>query len=205
MIKKYALISFQKVINLALSLDEALPKKLLEVEGKTIQINILPLNISFFMIFRQGTIELVESINDEADTIIESSPIGFIRLSYLPASQARSLFNDNIKISGDIELGTRIKQLFDTMDIDWEGQLAQFTGDAIAHQVGTFARKSFSFVENIKESMKSNLSNYLQEEIKLFPPREEIEDFFNDIDALSLQVERLDAQIIQLLAFYETD
>ena len=110
------------------------------------------------------------------------------------------MFNDKIKISGDVELGQHVKQLFDEIDIDWEGHLAQFTGDIIAHNVGSIIRRGLAFKEQLNTSIRLDLSEYLQEELRVFPPKEEIEDFFNDIDELSLSVERLDAKIVKLLA-----
>ena len=136
----------------------------------------------------------------QADTIIHSNPIGLIRLSLLPASKARSLFNDKIRMSGDIELGQQVKKLFDDMDIDWEGHLAHFTGDVVAHQIGSFVRKGMEFKKQFSHSMRHNMTEYLQEELRVFPSRNELDDFFNDVDELSLNVERLQAHINQLMS-----
>jgi ubiquinone biosynthesis protein UbiJ len=118
-----------------------------------------------------------------------------IRLSLLPASKARSLFNGHIQISGDIELGQHVKQLLDSIDIDWEGYLGQFTGEIVAHQIGRIVKKSTDFTTQLRVSIKEQLSEYVHEECRLFPPQEEVEDFYNDLDALSLRVERLEAHL----------
>jgi ubiquinone biosynthesis protein UbiJ len=136
----------------------------------------------------------------EADTTIISSPLGLIRLSFLPASKVRSLFNDQIKITGDTELGQQVKKLFDELDIDWEGHLAQFTGDVVAYQLGSLFRKGREIKDHAGASLRQNISEYLQEELRFFPPREEIDDFFMDIDEMSLSVERLTARVNQLMA-----
>lgn len=129
--------------------------------------------------------------------------MGLIRLSLLPASKARSLFNDKIRMKGDIELGQQVKKLFDEMDIDWEGHLAHFTGDVVAHQIGTFVRKGRAFKKKLDESMRQNISEYLSEELRVIPTKYELEDFFAEVDELSLSVERLQAHINQLLNHYE--
>lgn len=139
------------------------------------------------------------------DTIIHSSPLGLIRLSFLPASKARSLFNDKIRLSGDVELGQAVKNLFDELDIDWEGHLAHFTGDVVAHQVGSLFRQGLAFKKQLQESLHLNMSDYLHEELRAFPSREEINDFFNDIDQLALDVERLQAHVNQLKGKHEID
>ena len=42
--------------------------------------------------------------------------------------------------------------------------------------------------------MKANVTEYLQEEANVFPPKEEVEDFFSDIDELALAADRLEAK-----------
>ena len=53
--------------------------------------------------------------------------------------------------------------------------------------------------------MRQNVTEYLQEELRAFPSRNELDDFYNDIDELSLDVERLQAHVNQLLSAHETD
>lgn len=199
MIKKYSLIALQKAINQALMLDEATPKKLAALDGKLLEIIISPLNVFFFIQFSESKLKLLATCDKKPDTIIHSSPLGLIRLSLLPASKVRSLFNDKIKISGDILLGEQVKKLFDELDIDWEGHLAHFTGDVVAHQIGNFVQNGKLLKQKLTRSLWQNTSEYLQEEARIFPSSEEISDFFNDIDELSLKTERLAAHINQLV------
>jgi ubiquinone biosynthesis protein UbiJ len=199
MIKKYSLTILQKAINHALALDESMPARIQALDGKVLEIVISPLNVNFFICFVQNELQLHAENEGPANTVIRSSPLGLIRLSLLPASKMRSLFNDDINISGDIELGQQVKKLFDEMDIDWEGHLARFTGDVVAYQVGSFFRQGFAFKRQVSNSMQHNLTEYLQEELRAFPPREEVDDFFKDVDDLSLRVERLAAHVNQLL------
>ncbi|CAM4384730.1 MAG: Ubiquinone biosynthesis accessory factor UbiJ [Legionella sp.] len=205
MLKKYSLKALQKAINTAILLDEQMPLKLQELNGKTLEMIIAPLNVRFFIQFNQGTVELLDHSEDEADTVIHSSPLGLIRLSLLPASKARSLFNDKIRMSGNMELGQQVKKLFDEMDIDWEGHLAHFTGDVVAHQLGSFMRKGLSFTKRIDESMRQNMSEYLQEELRILPSQNELEDFYKEVDELSLSVERLQAHVNHLISRHEID
>lgn len=201
MIKEYSLSLLEKAINHALALDESMLDKLRALRHSVLKIIIRPLNVGFFILFTEnGRLKLVAHHEEKAHTTIQSSPLGLIRLSLLPASKVRSLFNDKIKISGDIELGQRVKALFDTLDIDWEGHLAHFTGDVVAHQVGSFVRRGLAFKQHLGKSLRHNVTEYLQEEYRGVPTREEVEDFFTDIDELSLRVERLEARVHRMRA-----
>ncbi|RUR26983.1 ubiquinone biosynthesis accessory factor UbiJ [Legionella qingyii] len=205
MLKKYSLKALQIAINKAAKLDELMPARLKALDNKTIEIIISPLNVNFFIHFKDGEIILLDCYDREADTVIHSNPLGLIRLSLLPASKARSLFNDKIRMTGDTELGQQVKKLFDEMDIDWEGHLAHFTGDVVAHQIGTFVRKGMAFKKKLNESLQQNVSEYLQEELRVMPTKYELEDFFVAVDELSLSVERLQAHVNQLISRYETN
>lgn len=198
MLKKYSLKALQIAMNRALVLDESMPSKILPLEAKVLEMIVTPLNVNFFIQFQQGSILLLDSYEQVADTVIQSNPMGLIRLSLLPPSKARSLFNDSVHISGNIELGQQVKALFDEIDIDWEGHLAYFTGDVIAHQIGSMFRKGVAIKNQFKASMQNNMTEFLQEELRLLPSKEELNDFFNDVDELSLSLDRLQAHINQL-------
>ncbi|HRD69890.1 MAG TPA: SCP2 sterol-binding domain-containing protein [Legionella sp.] len=199
MLKKYSLKALQLAINQALSLDESMPDKLHALDSKVLEMVITPLNVNFFIQFKDKEIHLIDRYDGEPDTVIHSNPIGLIRLSLLPASKARSLFNDKVRMSGNIELGQDVKRLFDEIDIDWEGHLAHFTGDVVAHQIGSLVKKGLHFKKQFSETMRLNVTEYLQEELRAFPSKEEIDDFFTDIDELSLTLERVQAQVKQLM------
>lgn len=194
-LKSYTLIALQKAVNHALALDELSAEKIAELDGKRLKIIIAPLNVHFFILFiNQEMILKTEDIGIP-DTIIHSSPLGLIRLSLLPSSKVRSLFNDKIRISGDVEIGQKVKKLFDELHIDWEGHLAYFTGDVVAHQIGNFMRHGISFKRRLSDSFRQNLTDYLHDECRLFPSQQELEDFYTEIDELNLSVERLAAHI----------
>ncbi len=203
MLKKYSLKALEKAINHALRLDEQASSKLKALNGKVLEIVLAPLDVRFFIQFNEH-IALLDGFEGPVDTTIHSSPIGLIRLSVLPASQARSVFNENIRISGDVELGRQIKRLFDELDIDWEGHLAHFTGDVVAYQIGSMVRKGLAFKNQFKESLRQNMTEYLQEELQVLPSADELHDFFNDIDELVMDVDRLEAHLQRLVNCHET-
>lgn len=200
MLKEYSLKALQTAINQAMKLDEQMPQKIQKLDGKTLEMVITPLNVNFYIRFKGSEMQLLHRIDGRPDTIIHSNPIGLIRLSLLPTSKARSLFNDKIRISGDIELGQSIKKLFDEIDIDWEGHLAHFTGDVVAHQIGSFVRKGLEFKNQFSTSMQQNITEFLQEELRICPSRNELEDFFAEVDELVLSVDRLQAHINNLMS-----
>lgn len=206
MIKELSLKALQKAINTALSLDATMPERVRALAGKVLEVVISPLEVRFFIRFGEdGSLTLSDRSATAATAVIHSSPLGLIRLSLLPSSKARSLFNDKVRLSGDVAFGEQVKKLFDSMDIDWESHLAHFTGDVVAHQIGTLFRQGRAFKNRLENSLRGSVTEYLQEEARLFPGRQEINDFLSDVDALMLSVERLQARINHLQARHEAD
>lgn len=205
MLKQYSLKALQLAMNQALSLDADIATRMEPLLDKWLEIIIRPLNERLFMGFTPAGIKLETTIQKEADCRIISSPLGLIRLSLLPASKARSLFNDTIEMHGDVEVGQAVKTLFDSVELDWEGHLAQFTGDIIAHKIGSVWRKSFRMGERLHDSMRSNMEEYLHEELRVSPGPEEVEDFCKDVDALVLDAERAEAKLNRLVKRHESN
>ena len=177
MIKKYSLIALQTAINQALKLDLNMPEKISALHGKVVKIIIAPFNVDFYLGFSEQQIQLMDEWEGVVNTVIESSPWGFMRLSLLPTAKTRPLFNSQVTMSGDVALGQAIKQLFDGVDIDWQSHLATLTGDVIAHQVSQMVETGKAYQYRVTNAWQTTLSDYLHEELRWFPPEEEIRDF----------------------------
>lgn len=203
MIKKYSFRALQKAINFALSLDEDTCNKLKNFAGKVIKIHIIPLDVNFYLTFSETEISLLPMYDGYVDTTIASNPMGLIKLSLLPASKVRSLFNDKVKITGNVILGQKVKELFDELNIDWESHLAYFTGDVIAYQIGSLFKRGKMFAAELSSSLLQNATDFMQEELRILPPAEAVKDFAMDVDHLVQEVDRLEAKLNYLLKTYE--
>lgn len=195
MIKSYSLRLLENALNLAMTLDETLPGQLEKFEAKVVQMTLTPFQWSFFMSFSKGKLVLMPTYKGQPDTVISSTPLGLIRLSFLPASKARSLFHDGVHIEGDVMLGQALKRTMDRIDIDWEGHLARFTGDMVAYQLGKGVRDMKRRVNLMQETATCQLKSYLKEDSTPLPTREAILDFCDDVDQLVLAYERLEAKM----------
>ena len=105
-----------------------------------------------------------------------------------------NLFKQDLSISGDIDFGQDVRDLFGQIDIDWEEHLSHFTGDIIAHQLANLFTSTLKNVDEINTTFQQSLTEYLQEETKCLPCREELNDFFDDVDSMKLRVDRLQAR-----------
>jgi ubiquinone biosynthesis protein UbiJ len=98
-------------------------------------------------------------------------------------------------MEGDIQLGMQIKQLFDSLDIDWEGFIAAFTGDAVAHQLAKVTQKVIRKTTSAKTTLHTHMDEYLHHELAILPSKKELAFFYQDVELTMLSVERLEAKV----------
>ncbi len=97
------------------------------------------------------------------------------------------------------ELGQHIKKFWSELNI------AQFSGENGIHQIDSLVNRGIELKKHFTESKHHNIATYLEEGLRVFPSRNERNDFFNKIDDLSLSVERLQAHVNQLMSAHETN
>lgn len=189
----------QNLLNKMILLDPESKKRLSKLEGKvvTIVLNMLS-GINFQLYFNASEIELITSDMQKADTIITGTPLSLLHLSLSPKNR-KKFFAEDVSIEGNVEIGQQVIALFDELEIDWEEYVSLWVGDVPAHNIGRFAKKISLFSKNLRETLYQNINEYMHEEIYLFPPPEELENFFHDVDILRMDVDRLDARVHHLI------
>ena len=70
---------------------------------------------------------------------LAGSPIDLLRASDKTSGHAQ-LFAGNVRIDGDTSIAHRFSDALGGLDIDWEEQLSQLTGDIAAHEIGRGVR-----------------------------------------------------------------
>lgn len=198
MLTQLSLNLIEKTLNHYLSLDPQLAERSKQLNGKSIAIEFKIIPIKFYVLFSSKGLHLLDDYQAPVDTTIRGTPFALAKLGLSTAEQSRSLFADDVEIEGDIELGQAIKQFFDNIDIDWEEQLSRLTGDVAAHQVGNMMRSARDWFSDARQTTQHNATEYVQEELRQFPPREEVNDFFTDIDTLRNDVDRIAARFERL-------
>ncbi|MCB1155828.1 sterol-binding protein, partial [bacterium] len=94
--------------------------------------------------------------------------------------------------------------ILDDMDIDWEEMLSRYTGDIVAHQLGNLVRGANRWLSRSAGVIEQDLGEYLQEEARSLPPRLEVQDWMNEVDAARSDLDRLEARIKRIAVLLET-
>ncbi len=191
--KNFFVTQLQKALNHYLSLDPESAHKLQGLNHKVVTIELSGINISFQLYFIENQISIKHENFLQANTIIKGTPLRLLQMSL--SKNRKQFFADDVAIEGDLELGQQVIDLFDQLEIDWEEYLSQWVGDVPAHQIGRLARGIKQWTEKTRQIFCENMNEYIHEEIEFFPPKEALNDFFEDIDILRMDADRIEARM----------
>ena len=192
-----AFAAFEQLLNQAIRLDPESPSRLTPMHGRVIQLQLLGLGLSLYLIPEPQGFQLLSSFEGEPDCILRGTPLDLANMRSHRDS-ADQLFDGSVVIEGDTALAQRFGEFLTGLDIDWEEQLSRLTGDIAAHEIGNLVRGALGWGKQVNRTTELNLKEYLQEELRLLPGRYEIEPFLSEVDRLRDDVERLEARIQRL-------
>lgn len=193
MIKNMFLPFIQKALNAYINLDPESTARLQPLCGKVATIEFLPFHFNYQCVFTDSEIHVQAEECLVSDVKIGGTPLQM--LGMMMADDKRQFFAEDIRIEGDAELGQRIVELFDQLDIDWEEYMAKVVGDIPAHQVGRLSRGVFGWMQQIRETLTQDMAEFIHEEAAWVPTHEVVEEFFQEVDTLRMDVDRLEARV----------
>lgn len=188
------------LINRYLGMDPLACERLTALEGRVIALELRGLDLRLMFRVQGRGIAFVDEPGLEPDTLLRGTPIGLASLGLGRGNATGTLFSGAVEITGDVETGQAFKAVLDGIEIDWEEQLARYSGDVLAHQIGNAARHAQRWLRHARLTLEQDLSEYLQEELRLVPTRVEIENLIEDIARLAMDAERLEARVKRLLS-----
>jgi ubiquinone biosynthesis protein UbiJ len=205
------LVPFETLVNRCIDQDIKLAQGIAQHSDKTLQLDITSPSVSVQVRFYPASITLLfapDAVNETPDPSMREEaiqPDGRIRGSSLAMmrllterNEARSLVNPAIQISGDSEFVQSVYRLFLDMEINWQEALSRLIGDVPTHGVEQLLRSLGEFGRSTVASVRRNVDEYLHEESRVVPPRNQVEVFDRELDALRLRLDRLQARL-QLL------
>jgi ubiquinone biosynthesis accessory factor UbiJ len=194
MFKNFVLSSLNKALNAYLDLDPESRERCRQLKEKIISIKFLPWDFTFYCLFKEDGIHLSFDESLIAETTIIGTPLQMLGLLADKKNRKR-FFSEDVRLEGNAELGQQAITLFDHLKIDWEEHFSRFAGDAATHHASRLLRKTGEWLGAVDKSMSQNINEYVHEEAKWLPSREALKDFFADIDAARMDVDRLESRI----------
>lgn len=186
----------EKILMKSLALDPESAARIQKLAGRVVKIELKGTPVRFQMIFKEGGVEWLWENFVPEDLLIAATPLSFLQLK---TARGREGFSSgDVTVTGNMLLAQEVMALFDQFDPDWEEWLSGWVGDVPAHSAGRLVRRIRGFAREAGQRLAGNVSEYLQEEAALCPPRRALQDFYRDVDDLRLSLDRLEARLTRL-------
>lgn len=190
----YAML--EQAINRYIELDPDYSQKLTPLYGSIIEIELMDTALRLYLRTDKKGIICQSFIDGEADCVIKGTPIGLMKMTLGdPATQSKGLFSGEVEIIGDIQLGQKMKQVLDSIEIDWEEHLSHITGDVLAYRFGQLFKQGFGWMQESTQQMSETVRDYLIYESEDVPQAAEVTNFVMQIDTLRDDVARAEARL----------
>jgi ubiquinone biosynthesis protein UbiJ len=193
--KSVLLASIEPLINQALRLDPAAGELLHPLSGKTLAISLTDINLDFSVLFSDESITLISQFEAAADTSLTAPLMSLIRFARDPEQSLKPL---NIRISGDIQTLKPLLRLLQEVEPDWEEALAARIGDSAASQLGYWSRQVIQWSTLSRKRVADQAKAFLDQGEHRFVTHADILGFFDEIDDLNIDSERLELKIARL-------
>jgi len=189
--------------NNALQHDQSSLERLVKLQGKTMILEIRPIEIKPFDQFgvqrllvspQPHGLEFSNKIEEQADVTLTATVSALIKIGRDGIDDAE-LKPGELEINGDPIIGQRFARVLAELDVDWEGLLAEHIGEAPAVLISSGLHKAKQFAEESQSSIKTRFSQWLKEDLQLLADQSEVEPFLDNVDTLRADVDRLTARL----------
>jgi ubiquinone biosynthesis protein UbiJ len=182
--------------NRLLRLDPETLRRLGDLQGRVVCIEFRDLGRRLYLHPSESGFRIATESEQPPAVTLRGTLATFARLGL--GAEAEALKAGELDIEGDAALGQRLQGIFRNLDLDWEEPLARLFGDPLGHELGRAARAAFAWHRQALKTFGLNTAEYLQEEARLLPVRDEVEAFLNGVDGVRADVDRLAARLQRL-------
>ncbi|MGI9228721.1 MAG: ubiquinone biosynthesis accessory factor UbiJ [Gammaproteobacteria bacterium] len=190
-------VSINSLLKRLLQLDPEVAAEIYTLAGSVIQINLQNTAAVFtFMIHADG----VEFLGEAADNVtvrISGTPAAL--LAYAAADRnGHNAIPGDLEIAGDVYIVQQLIASLKKLDLDWEEQLAQLSGDTLARKSAQLLRGGATALKNLRHKLELDMGEYLRFEKEAVADEQELTQFSQTVDALRDDVERLKQRLLRL-------
>jgi ubiquinone biosynthesis protein UbiJ len=192
-----AVAALEAAANRALALDPLGTQRLEPLSGQVFRLECTSPELDIYLIPEAGKLRLMGFWDGDITTAIRGSAADFADLAGASDATA-ALINGSLELEGDSAPLIELQQIVSGLDLDWEAPLVEAFGDVAGHQLAEALRGVFSWGRQASSSISRQLEEFIHEEARLSPPRQEVEDFYSDLEQLNHRVDRLQARLHKL-------
>lgn len=192
--------ALEVALNRALALDPETRESLGVLDGRRVALHLSSPPLALQIRVADGRLEVgpVDAA-DAADLSVRSTLGGLLgQLPFLRNDDAPPV--GQLRLEGDAELAQRLQRLAGRFDPDWQQPFARVFGDVLGVQIANALAAGLRQARVVAGELAGSAAEYVTEESRDVVPRAELDAFFDDVDAMRDDTERLVARVARLRA-----
>jgi ubiquinone biosynthesis protein UbiJ len=194
--------SLEFALRKALDYDPGSRAALADLAGRTLALDITSPVIDLYLTFTSEGIS-VSAYGESADCTLSGSLPAVMGLLW---REHHSLAGTGVTLSGDPGLLQKLQRILGAAEFDWEqaliDPLSRFTGASNAglllHPFAQLLRGAQDWSRRQAQVAPDWVRDYVIEELHLLPSPQELEVFYQGVDEVRAQTERLEARVRKL-------
>tara|TARA_R110001583_G_scaffold1542_8_gene11968 strand:+ start:6271 stop:6879 length:609 start_codon:yes stop_codon:yes gene_type:complete len=192
MLQQVLTSSVELLINKVLSLNTR-KIDLKKLEQKTLTIILSELNFPISVSVNNNNV-IVSGLTERADCTVNTS------LKTLQELKAKQQLTELIKqnkldLTGDINVAQHFSHLAQSLDIDWQSELAAHIGDMPTHKLMQLGKQVIAKFQFATKQIKADASEYIVHEKRLVVTRSQVEQFNQQVSQVSNHVDEISTRI----------
>ncbi|BDX08571.1 ubiquinone biosynthesis accessory factor UbiJ [Planctobacterium marinum] len=197
----------ESAINKLLTMDDAAPNKLAKLHGKRLQVSLSELHYDLLFVFSSSvdvlsvakmTPEQANKLPDDIDCLLATSLFTLPELKDV-ANITQLIKQDKLNLLGDIQVAQQFSHVLKSVEIDWEEQLAKYTGDVVAHELSQAAQRLKKHFLGFLQRTETTLRDAALEEKNIAATEAAVDDFCGQVSAVQQRTQQLESRLSRLI------
>ncbi|SEL78730.1 ubiquinone biosynthesis protein UbiJ [Colwellia chukchiensis] len=187
--------ALETLINQLLRYNMQGTRALRPLSGKTLTVQLTELNMPLSFTISHEKVHVTSS--DEHYHCCIRTSVSTL-LAFNKNQQLTDLIkNDQLDIQGDLKVAQRFAEIAQTLDIDWQSEIAKRIGDMPTYQLGRVGRSLREKINFARTQIQADASEWLVHEQRLLVTAGELAYFSRDVEQVTAKLhalqQRLDA------------
>lgn len=187
----------EATVNRVLSLDPETLDALRALDDRSITIAFKGSALAMRIAVDSGQLRVGPAFAGDSQLRVSATPGSLLAMAAarLRGDADAALPPGQVEISGDADLARRIERLASRFEPDFDEAFARAFGDVIGFQLARGFRGALAGVRKSTSCLLRTSVEYLVEESRDLVARPELEQFFDEVDALRERADRLAARV----------
>jgi ubiquinone biosynthesis accessory factor UbiJ len=187
---------FENLLNRGISDSREAQRLSHALAGRRLRVELQGLPLALQIAATDQGIAFTDQADGPADCTLSGLPLSLARLGL--TGDPDVFRQGGVSISGDPVLAQDFRRLLDLARPDWEEELSRLVGDVAAHQLGNAARGLLRWTLQTADTLGRDTSEFLREESRDLPTRFEVDEFLDQVDEISGDMDRAEARLCRL-------